>query len=753
MPRIRDIASSIRSACLHLGGGASGSKAPDDPELDRWKKQGAPSENRADAVKAIEGAEKFKRPRVDLSRMALESLPAAVSRLTAATELHLNGNQLSAWPGEIAPLANLKDLNISFNRIVNIPAGIGSLTQLKTLNASSNYIQVMDRALSGLRNLRELDLSRNQLREFPAEILAMPKLKKLALAENGIDRLPATDRMYDLKELDLSRNPLGAIADGIAGTGGVKLPAGLKKLMLAETQLEDIPASAALPEHLGSLQELKHLDVSSNPLLHLLPVSFGPFRRDGSGKVTSTARAVPLSALHAGTTIVSGLEEGGRLRGRSTDEDTSASGTSGADAEGRQWRANAARQIRRRNRQAQVDAANGNGLPVGTGINQQQTPSAHHAEARGVQQAVQMPFQMPIQMPFQMPFQMQATAQATSTQATSHVVTSGPTAAAAVTPEAQASGGGPQGQTTAAGQASQPPAMPFPPPAFGLQSGSAGTPAAWLTQLGMETYIAQLRAAWGMPPQQPASVATPFGAGLIQQSYGAAAMPQATPFAQYAATPAWAAPQAAAPVLPSAVYEGRHFDELQKQNFDIVRNQQAQEVCSTIPPLLPEAAINERVMKIKAEEYALRRADHETRQAINLRLINLGRGLYRQQMVDKIAQQEALNRADPRLDARSLSIGYQAFLAEALDLPGPINDLVKRLNEGTMREDIFDGVIPLATVPTEVGRIRAQVELVETSDPSGKAFAAFLGKQKFWQAHQEQENLYLRNALYTNLSS
>lgn len=292
------------------------------------------------------------------------------------------------------------------------------------------------------------------------------------------------------------------------------------------------------------------------------------------------------------------------------------------------------------------------------------------------------------------------------------------------------------------------------PESISLPPGSANTVAAWIMHLGFETYIAYLRSVCSMAPQQPGPVAMPFGAGPIQQPYyGAPMMPQAMPFAQYPAEPAWADQQAFPPELPSAIYNGLHFNDLQKRNFDIVRNMQARELCSTIPPLLPPPAVNERVMKIKAEEYALRRPDHETRQAINIRLINLGRGLYRQYLVDQLAQRDAGNRADPNVDARSLSIAYQAYLAVRLDLPGPIQDLQRRLDEGTMRGDIFEGIIPWASVAEVVDHICEEVRVKEIADPEEEVFKAFLQKQEFWQAHLVPENLYLRNALFTNLSS
>ncbi len=777
MPRISDIVSSFVPSRLCAGGSSSqgpsssragGHKPPADPELEGWKRRGYPSEDRASAVKTIESSEKYKRPRVDLSRLALEELPSAMSRLASTEVLNLSGNQLKSWPAELAGLGNLKELNVSFNKIGNIPAEIGALSRLTSLNAQNNWISVnaINAGMAGLRGLRELNLSTNRLTEFPKVILELPQLKKLSLADNQIRTLPAIDRLHQLTELDLSKNPLGAIPDGPdhpEGSNGAedarlpaaRLPAGLKKLKLAETLLEDIPASAALPEHVGKLQELKLLDVSSNPLLTQLPIALRTFRTAGPDKVKSTGRKVELTVLHSGTGVAQGLEQGGRLLGSASLDEANQSNGSSSGTDASDWDANARRYIRQTHRQARADLAAppGNGPPPDAG-GTPQNPTVMYANVVGPQglqptlppQAVgagqgvypppagtSVPYTYPPAMP--------------------NAATAFPAAGAGGMFGAQAPTAGLQTPAMAAGQTNPMPAMPFPQAAFGLQAG-AMDPRTMLMQLGvqaLEQQLAQLRTAFGFANQQVGQVPNPYGAGQFQPAYAPAGLPQA---AQYPAPPAWAAQQAVAPQAPVNTAASQHQEEMMRRNSAILRDQQMKEVCATIPELLNEPGIDAVVAAIKSNVMQAGLSEYATRYTINDSLIGLGRKLYRQRAVDTIARRDALNRADPRISARALSIAYQAMLAgpDELDLVGPIRKLAEHLDQGTIRSDLFSGMLPPQTLLEESDKVLAEVRAMEAGDGYDTGFSTFLYQQKFWQEHTRLEDQHVRNTIYTHMS-
>ena len=775
MPRFTDIVSSLTPSRLCSGGSSSqgpsssrGSsrRLPTDPELEGWKRGGGPAEHRDSAVKTIEDSHKYRRPRVDLSRLALEDLPFALSRLDATKELNLSTNQLKSWPAQIDGLGGLQELNVSFNKIGSIPAGIRTHTQLKVLNAQNNWISAnaINAGISGLRLLGELDLSNNPLGAFPAAVLDLPQLKKLSLAATGIQTLPPTDRLLHLTELDLSSNPLRMIpgdpdhpeSSSSAGRDrlpAARLPAGLKKLNLAETLLEDIPASAALPEHVGKLEKLKVLDVSSNPLLRQLPLAFRTFRTAGSDKVKSTGRSVELTVKHQGTGVAEGLEEGGRLRGGAglDGADRSNGASSGTDAS--DWEASARRHVGHSRRQSRTDleALGGYGPPAGAGGNPQ-NPSVMYVNAPGMQ-GVQP---NPQQQAFFAGQGVYPTPAGTSAPYTYPPAM--PNAAMAIPPAGAAGMFGMQASTPAAnlqtpavdaGQTAPMPAMPFAQATFGLPPG-ATDPRTMLMQLGvqaLEQQLTQLRMAFGFATPQAGQMPNPYGAFQSQPAYAPAGLPQV---AQNLPPPAWAAPQSAAP----QVAVNPHEEEIMRRNSMILRDQHLREVCETIPPVLNNEAVDAMAATIRANVMQAGLDQNTTHYRINSGLVELGRRLYRQRVVDTIAQRNALNRADPRVNARSLSIAYQCMLAgpNQLDLVGPIRKLLNLLDEGKLRGDLFDGLLNRQTLLDETDRVFNEVTTMEAGDEYDRGFNTFLYQQKFWQEHTQQDSQYVRNTLYQHLS-
>lgn len=761
MQRLSHLKNTITSVIPCVGGGSgqkrSSNRPHADPEVAQWLARKLPSEDRAGALKVIEAAEKYRHRRVPLSRHGLAELPAKVTSLIATEELDLSKNQLAQWPEQIRGLCNLKDLNISVNSLNGIPAAVALHTRLESLNASSNGISAIAPKVAELRYLRTLDLTDNRLTAVPEEILGLPELRELSLAQNKIGKLTAMDRLYKLKELDLSCNPLGAIPDGpddpedalrTRKPPAAKLPAGLEKLHLADTMLEDIPASLALPEHVGKLKSLKYLDVSSNPLLHKLPLDFGAFKTSGPDKVVSLKlpdRKVELTVLHEGTGVVQGLEQDGRLKGRPDSNPGGRAATPTAGPYEGETDAMARRYVQRqrglqRSANSPQPQAGGYVPPVQANAGMYGNVGA----MPGVQPAVAAHYAAPYAFPPFMP-------------------NPGATFAQAPAQQASTSAAAPQVQPTAAEPSVAPPGVAQPGLGMGQQF-DATNPQAWLMQLGVnqlvQMYQAQLQAAMGLGlppaafPMQPSAFPLQQAAFPMQQ---AAFSTQQAPFSlQPASAPAaFLAAQVAAAqrIPPNTIYDGRHDAELRDRNFGIRRDQQMREVCQTIPTVLTELGINELVMSIKQQVYSMGLSEHQTRDMIGNKLVELGAGLYRQRMVDEIARQETLDRADPNVDAHTRSIAYQAYLAETLGLPGPIMGLVDKLNVGQMRRDLFDGVFSQEALAREGARVGNQVEMAETSDRLNgyKQFKTFLNGQKFWQEHSAQDSAYLRNALYANL--
>jgi hypothetical protein len=353
MPRLSQLTSTLTSVLPCVGGSSvrtrSSSRQPAEPELAQWLARRAPTEDGTGAIKVIEAAEKEHPRRVALSRRGLKDLPTKVSSLVDTEQLDLSHNQLARWPEQIGGLGKLTHLNVSSNMLNVIPEGVALHTRLESLNARSNHISAISQRTAELRHLHTLDLSVNGLTAVPPEILGLPELKKLSLANNKIGKLCPLVRLYKLKELDLSNNPLGAIPDVPADPANApmmsqlpaaKLPAGLETLNLANTMLEDIPTSLALPEHLGELKELTYLDVSSNPLLHKLPLGFGAFKKAGSDEVVSLKspnRPAKLTVFHQGSGVVQGLEQDGRLKSRAGSNPGGGTAPTAASPYGGNW--------------------------------------------------------------------------------------------------------------------------------------------------------------------------------------------------------------------------------------------------------------------------------------------------------------------------------------------------------------------------------------------------------------------------------
>lgn len=824
---------------LSISSGRGGRNVPSNPGLDRWVAEGCPNERREEAAKPIRKAESnpTARHRIDIKQHALRTLPAALFDLGGMERLNVSENQLQAIPDAMEGLKNLKKLDVSFNLIPNIPPAMGGAVNLTSLNAHRNEIRFIHPDMSKLRQLKKLVLSSNKMREFPAAISDLPKLEELSLADNFIRDLPALEKMQDLKVLDVSRNPLYRILEES------KLPLRLETLRLAETRLEDIDASDALPEHLSELKQLKILDVSKNPLLKRLPVGFDAFDRPTVTEVTTSAsadRKVRLTVKHEGTQVLDGLIA--RMP----------AGSASVVAAVRKSRAS-------ENSRAPVGGVRSSqGWISGTATASQPSGAAatppHPANPYGMQgfnfpypqgmppvqtanfnPAMQMQTQMPVtvQMPPQfnqfapaggggqgMPVSamgMQGTVNTASTSGTagqrdlpdprmsaemparqwepgngapggppilrpdSQPLSRGGTLPPQPMPGADGTAGTSNVQTPVMQNFTPPPQplvnnganphvpMPGGPGMYGaananmagmmgpMQGMQGPMPGAWMPNHGAGqanyNYPSAGPFMGGAQPQQFSPYGNfmqppphmPYGAaGSFQQPGWGGAFPP---------LPAWGPTANPSQPPAGAAYEGQFFDVLQRQNHEFARDTQARVLCNTVPPLIPEAAVAAEVNKIKNEEINMSRMYmrdlHTTQSEIERRLVGeLGRGLYRQDLVNKIAIEKAPQLQRQNADARSLSIAYQAYLMKKLLMPGPIRQIEWHLSNKTLRADIFDGIIPKSAVFTEVDNVYRQVMLEETSDLDGRKFMAFLEGQQFWKDWRKEIDPQRQGTLY-----
>jgi len=198
---------------------------------------------------------------LNLSNNNLTFLPDTFLELTSLKKLDLRRNhlnidgQLSLMPWAISKLTNLQELNLIGNQLSRLPEEIGNLTSLKVLYLTQNNLEELPEKFFLLTNLRELYLSRNRLKNLPRAISKLVNLQKLYLSNNQLKSLPDTIKnLINLEILVLSENLLNRLPREIC------LLTNLQRLHIHLNQLN------SLPKEIDQLINLKCFVLASNPL-------------------------------------------------------------------------------------------------------------------------------------------------------------------------------------------------------------------------------------------------------------------------------------------------------------------------------------------------------------------------------------------------------------------------------------------------------------------------------------------------------
>lgn len=195
-----------------------------------------------EAIKRIAKAKHDESEDLDLSDLALDTLPISLVQLTGLQELHLGDNQLSALPAWFGQLKSLQRLALSNNQFNSLPKSLTQLKKLRELFLSHNHLTSIHESLQELTALKWLALSDNQLTILPNWLGLMKKLQELHLSGNRITTLPSWfGQLTELEALYLSNNQI-----------------------------------KSLPEQLLSLPKLKWLYLHKNPKLGLPDEILGP---------------------------------------------------------------------------------------------------------------------------------------------------------------------------------------------------------------------------------------------------------------------------------------------------------------------------------------------------------------------------------------------------------------------------------------------------------------------------------------------
>lgn len=177
------------------------------------------------------------------------------AKTSKATELHLNGFELTSIPEEVYELKQLKILHLDDNHLTTIPNEIGKLKKLEELMVRNNQLEKIESGLGALPKLKVLSVTGNKIRSFPEEILKCRNLLVLSMRYNELAEIPTgLEKLKGLKTLRLSGNPLRGFPIALRY---------LRRLNRLDLEQCDL---ISLPEWLGEMEKLKHLDLSSNSI-------------------------------------------------------------------------------------------------------------------------------------------------------------------------------------------------------------------------------------------------------------------------------------------------------------------------------------------------------------------------------------------------------------------------------------------------------------------------------------------------------
>lgn len=194
------------------------------------------------------------------------------------TALDLRQWYVNRFPFEILEYPQLEVLLMDgdyaqWNQLGDIPAGIQRLKNLKFASFENCGITSLPIEVGQLKQLLHLDLRNNQLASLPASIKDLSRLVYLDIGSDfpfeGNRQLttipPALFQLKNLKHLDLTYNPIQELPTEIGALSG------LTELQLQNTKLESLPAS------IGQLKQLIILGLGNNNL-QTLPTEFGQLK-------------------------------------------------------------------------------------------------------------------------------------------------------------------------------------------------------------------------------------------------------------------------------------------------------------------------------------------------------------------------------------------------------------------------------------------------------------------------------------------
>lgn len=212
----------------------------------------------------------------------ISELPKSFGDLKSMVHINMSGcSWITELPDSLGKLANLKHLELSgCSSLKAIPEPLCGLRQLQYLNISScEGLDQLPEGIDGLMDLQYLTMSScSQIRELPGSLMKLQNLLNLNLSGcSNMRHLGGLHGLTALQHVDMSmlwKVGLQYLSDVLANLTN------LKCLRLCNCIIRGAEGSASyVPDWIGGIANLEHLDLSWNTGLACLPEGIGNLKR------------------------------------------------------------------------------------------------------------------------------------------------------------------------------------------------------------------------------------------------------------------------------------------------------------------------------------------------------------------------------------------------------------------------------------------------------------------------------------------
>lgn len=250
--------------------------------------------NDIDKLPDLEGCEHLQQ--LHISNNFITEIPEKFcEKLPSLKVLDLRDNKIEKLPDEIAMLQNLMRLDLSNNSIYSLPTSLCTLAHLVSLQVEGNPIRSIRRDIIAcgthriLKTLRDRNTDGGKVKveqvatipkkDFP-DIYDLKKTRSLTVCGKGLAEIPENvfedARKAEISVIDLSKNKLATLPEGLCSIGGLISELNLNNNLLSEIQpfvaqfihIKYLNISCnhltILPPEVGQLVSMRELNIANN---------------------------------------------------------------------------------------------------------------------------------------------------------------------------------------------------------------------------------------------------------------------------------------------------------------------------------------------------------------------------------------------------------------------------------------------------------------------------------------------------------